>query len=140
MPSSSVDQRRAVVARLTWSLSLSVLARASSVSCVLYGESGDSGDFGLIASGKIDEKALITCASKVIEGRGGMPSVTTIGSFRTVRDTSLSEGGGEIAVRDGGPLLLGAGSYLRAMIDTAEKLGLRNRYQLHRVLKKLGLP
>jgi hypothetical protein len=84
-------------------------------------ESGDSGDFGLVASGKIDEKALITCASKVIEGRGGVPSVTTIGSFRTVRDTSLTEGGGEIAVRDGGPLLLGAGNYLRAMIDTAEK-------------------
>ncbi len=83
--------------------------------------SGDAGDFGLVASGKLDEKALIGCASKVIEGRGGTPSVTTIGSFRTVRDTSLAEGGGEIAVRDGGPLLLGAGGYLRAMIDAAEQ-------------------
>ncbi|MFO0761410.1 MAG: hypothetical protein U0359_33335 [Byssovorax sp.] len=84
-------------------------------------EGGDSGDFGLVAAGDLQEKALIDCASKVILGRGGTPSVTTIGSFRTVRDTSLTESGGEIAVRDGGPLLLGAGSYLRSMIDTAEQ-------------------
>jgi hypothetical protein len=84
-------------------------------------ESGDSGDFGVVAAGKLQEKAVIACASKVIEGRGGSPIVTTIGSFRTVRDGSSSESGGEIAVRDGGPLLLGAGSYLRAMIDAAEQ-------------------
>lgn len=80
---------------------------------------GDSGDFGLVASGPVDDARLIACAGKVIEARGGRPVVTTIGSFRTVRDAGLASGG-EIAARKGGPLLFGAGAYLRAMIDAAD--------------------
>lgn len=81
--------------------------------------SGDAGEFGLVAAGKIDDEAILACAAKVIEARGGHAVVTPIGGFRTVRDSGLP-GGGEIAVRKGGPLLLGAGSYLRAMIDAAD--------------------
>jgi hypothetical protein len=82
---------------------------------------GDTGDFGLVGSGRIEGEALIACASKVIEGRGGQPVLSTIGSFQTVRDASLGASGGEIAVRDRGMLLLGSGLYLRAMIDAADK-------------------
>ncbi|MRG96962.1 hypothetical protein [Polyangium spumosum] len=81
---------------------------------------GEGGDFGLVASGTIDPDALLACASKVIEARGGRSVVNPIGGFRTVRDASLSTSGAEIAVREGGPVLLGAGSYLRSMIDAAE--------------------
>jgi hypothetical protein len=81
---------------------------------------GDSGEFGLVAAGPIDDDALIACASKIIEARGGRPAVTTMGGFRSVHDATLATTGGEIAVRHGGPLLLGAGSYLRAMIDASE--------------------
>jgi hypothetical protein len=81
---------------------------------------GETGEFGLVAAGPIDDEALVKCASKVIEARGGQPVVTTVGGFRTVRDSTLALSGGEIAVKKGGPLLLGAGVYLRAMIDTAE--------------------
>jgi hypothetical protein len=81
---------------------------------------GDSGEFGLAASGPIDADALIACASKVIDARGGRAVTTALGSFRSVRDAALATTGGEIAVRKGGPLLLGAGSYLRAMIDAAD--------------------
>lgn len=84
---------------------------------------GDEGDFGLVAAGEAQDDALIACASKVIEARGGTPVVTSIGTFRTVRDSSLVGSGGEIAVRKGGPVLLGAGTYLRAMIDAAEGRG-----------------
>jgi hypothetical protein len=80
---------------------------------------GDAGDFGLVAAGPVDDEALVGCAAKVIEARGGRPVVTPLGSFRAVRDVSIA-GGGEIAVRKGGPLLLGAGAYLRAMIDAAD--------------------
>jgi hypothetical protein len=80
----------------------------------------DSGDFGLVAVGKVDDNAILACASKVIEARGGRPIVTKIGSFRTVHDGSLPTPGGEIAVKKGGPLLLGGGAYLRAMIDAAD--------------------
>jgi hypothetical protein len=80
----------------------------------------DAGDFGLVAAGAVDDEALVRCASKVIEARGGKPEVGTISGFRTVRDAAEGPGGGEIAVRKGGPLLLGAGVYLRSMIDAAE--------------------
>jgi hypothetical protein len=81
---------------------------------------GDAGEFGLVASGPVDDEALLACASKVIDARGGHAVTTAVGSFRSVRDASLSITGGEIAVRKGGPLLLGAGAYLRAMIDAAD--------------------
>lgn len=81
---------------------------------------GADGDFGLVASGAADADALLACASKVIEARGGRPVVNPIGSFRTVRDSAARGSGAEIAVRDGGPILLGAGTYLRAMIDAAD--------------------
>lgn len=81
---------------------------------------GDSGEFGLVAAGPVDHDAVIACAAKVIEARGGKPVITTIGAFRSVRDASLATSGGEIAARKGGPLLLGAGTYLRAMIDAAD--------------------
>lgn len=80
---------------------------------------GDAGEFGVVAAGKIDDEAILACAAKVIEARGGKAIITPIGAFRTVRDSAQS-GGGEIAVRKNGPLLLGAGSYLRAMIDAAD--------------------
>ncbi|MEJ7728729.1 MAG: hypothetical protein WKG00_05895 [Polyangiaceae bacterium] len=81
---------------------------------------GDEGDFGVVGAGPIDDEAVLSCASKVIAARGGKPVVTAIGSFRSVRDADLPGSGGEIAVRKGGPLLLGAGAYLRAMIDAAD--------------------
>jgi len=81
---------------------------------------GNDGDFGLVAAGKIDQAALVACAAKVIEARGGRSVVNTIGGFSTVRDASQSTSGAEIAVREGGPVLLGAGSYLRSMIDAAD--------------------
>lgn len=81
---------------------------------------GTDGDFGFVASGPIDAEALLSCASKVIEARGGRPVVNPIGGFRTVRDSAALASSAEIAARDGGPILLGAGTYLRAMIDAAE--------------------
>lgn len=81
---------------------------------------GDEGDFGVVAAGDAQDDAILACASKVIEGRGGKPVVTTVGSFRTVRDATMILSGAEIAVKKGGPILFGAGPYLRAMIDAAD--------------------
>ncbi|MBK8254557.1 MAG: hypothetical protein IPK82_18055 [Polyangiaceae bacterium] len=81
---------------------------------------GDEGDFGIVAAGDIPDEAILACAAKVIEQRGGKPVISTIGSFRTVRDATLVLSGAEIAARKGGPILLGAGAYLRAMIDAAD--------------------
>jgi hypothetical protein len=80
---------------------------------------GDSGEFGLAASGDFQEDAILDCAARVIQRRGGQPVTVPVGSFRAVHD-GASASGGEIAVRKGGPLLLGGGAYLRAMIEAAE--------------------
>ena len=80
---------------------------------------GDGGDLGLAAAGAIQADAIVTCARRVIEARGGRPIVTPVGSFSTVRDTGAPSGS-EIAVRPGGPVLLGGASTLRAMIDAAD--------------------
>jgi hypothetical protein len=82
---------------------------------------GADGDFGLVATGVVPRDALLSCAAKVIDGRHGRAVRTTVGGFETVRDASLSEAGGEIAVREGGPALLGSGAYMRAMIDAADQ-------------------
>lgn len=95
------------------------LERVTDVAVGIPATGGD-GDFGVVASGKIDAESLLSCAGKVIEARGGRPVVNPIGSFRSVRDASARSGGAEIAARDGGPILLGAGTYLRAMIDAAD--------------------
>ncbi|HVY46337.1 MAG TPA: hypothetical protein VHB21_10685, partial [Minicystis sp.] len=80
---------------------------------------GEPGDFGLAAAGDFQDDALVDCATRIIQKRGGRPVVAPLGAFRTVKDAA-SPAGGEIAVKKGGPLLLGAGPYLRAMIDAAE--------------------
>lgn len=87
---------------------------------IAFPAAGDTGDFGLAAAGEVDPDLVSSCAAKVIEARGGKPVIGTIGTFTTVRDAALPAGGGEIAVRKGGLLLLGGGPYLRAMIDAAE--------------------
>jgi hypothetical protein len=83
----------------------------------------DSGDFGLAAAGRVDDEAIIACAAKVIQARGGQPVIGTEGSFRTVIDAGETTTTGEIAARRGGLLLLGAGTYLHAMIAAADGRG-----------------
>jgi hypothetical protein len=75
-------------------------------------------DFGIAAIGDFSERRISACARAVIRRRGGVPVQTRIGSFLAVRDENGH--GGEIAVRDGGPVLVGAGGYLLAMIDAAD--------------------
>ncbi len=82
---------------------------------------GSDGDFGLVASGDVDDAALLACASKVIEARGGMVEIGAIGGFRSVRDVGQgSTDEGVIAVRAHGPILLGGAKYVRAMVDALE--------------------
>lgn len=103
-------------------------------------ETGDAGEIGLAAVGEVDDNAVVACASKVIERRGGRPVVTPIGAFRSVRDATLATTGGEIAVRKGGPVLLGAGNYLRSMIDAADGrlAGVRSQSAHARLSREIG--
>ncbi len=76
-------------------------------------------ELGLAATGDFDADAVADCATAIVRLHGGDPVRATLGSFVAVRDRDgASEG--EVAVRDGGPVLLSGGRYLRDMIDTTE--------------------
>jgi hypothetical protein len=93
-------------------------------------------DFGLVATGSFQADRLADCASTVIARQGGRPARSQIGSFIGVRDRNRSEGG-EVAIREGGPVLLGGGGYLRDMIDATEgRLPPVHRDEAHLALRR----
>ena len=95
----------------------------------------DAGDFGIAAIGSIGAQRLSTCASTLIQKRGGTPALTHIGSFMTIRDRTRP--GGELAVRSGGPLLISSSHYLREMIDASDgRAPSAERDTLHRALRR----
>jgi hypothetical protein len=75
-------------------------------------------DVGLAALGRFDAEQILACASTLIRKRRGEPRRTPIGSFLTLRDAHGR--GGEVAVRSGGPILVGGASTLRQLIDATE--------------------
>lgn len=81
------------------------------------GSAGES-DFGLAATGSLSAAPVIDCAEHVISARGRSPVRSEVGSFHSVRARDAS--GIEVAVRDGGPLLIASGPVLRDMVDAAE--------------------
>lgn len=82
---------------------------------------GRDGEFGIVGAGDVDAEAIAACASKVIEARGGKPAKTKLGSFTSVRDVGPgSQGSGEIAVKPGGPLLIGSGDAMRSLVDASD--------------------
>jgi hypothetical protein len=76
------------------------------------------GDFGLAATGDLAKGSLEACAKAVIAKRGGHATTRQQGTFTLVSDDDPKAG--SIAMRDGGPFLLGKGPWLDAMIEAAE--------------------
>ena len=75
-------------------------------------------DFGVIATGRFTATQITRCATASIDARGGDPVSSKLGNFSSVRDRNTEVG--EIAARDGGPLILSGGSYFRTLLDAAE--------------------
>jgi len=82
--------------------------------------SGEGDEIGVIAMGTIEAEPFLRCASEIIDRRGGKPVFETVGSFMTVREWHGNQGG-TIAARNGGPVLIGEGELLRAMIRAVEE-------------------
>jgi hypothetical protein len=89
-------------------------AGASFTSPGAAGES--SAPAAVIGTGRFEGRTVTDCASARIAARGGQASITTVGSFTSVRDRDLPA---EVAVRDG-LLVLSEGRYLRDILDIAE--------------------
>jgi hypothetical protein len=82
-------------------------------------EGGDKGEFGIAATGEIAKADFVACAQSAIKGRGGSAMVATRGDFTLVEDVA-SPGGARVAVREGGPVIVGRGTWLEAMMDAVE--------------------
>lgn len=76
-------------------------------------------DFAIVGVGKkLRAKDVVDCAQTVLRARHAEPRVQTMGSFTTVQE---SEGDhGVLAVRDGGPIVVGSGVWLGAIVDVAD--------------------
>jgi hypothetical protein len=107
--------------------------RELSVNVPLLG--ADDLELGFVAAGEFAGAAVADCAGAVVARRGGHPSRGRVGSFTTVADPDHSSWG-EIAVRDGGPVLLGRGAYLHDLVEAAEgRLGARDTDRDHKALR-----
>jgi hypothetical protein len=76
-----------------------------------------AGDFGIVATGRFTAAEITHCANAAIAQRGGRATLSTLGSFSSVRDRKGS--GGEVAARDG-LLVVSGGSYFRELLDAAD--------------------
>jgi hypothetical protein len=73
---------------------------------------------GIVATGPFDPARVLGCVARVIGRRGGTPVETRFGELVSIRDQRNP--GAEVAVRAGGPVLVGEGAYFRSMLDAAE--------------------
>lgn len=89
----------------------------------------------VVADGKLAAEPVLRCARALTLGRQGDPVLSALGSFATLRDRRAE---GELAVRDGGPLILSGGTYFRELVDRAQGLVPAEPSlleQLHRALR-----
>jgi hypothetical protein len=80
---------------------------------------GERGDFGVAVSTTLAKDVLVSCAKALVAKRGGEATTHQVGSFTVVSD-ARSASAPELALRDGGPVLLGKGDWLAKMIDAAD--------------------
>jgi len=66
---------------------------------------------GTLAVSKLE---VLDCATRLLQAHGGEPEASGLGGFQRLRD---KKGLAELAVRDGGPLVLSEGSYFRALLE-----------------------
>ncbi len=101
-------------------------------------EGGERGDFGVAFSADLTMDELATCARKAIVARGGTPSTTMRGGFAVIGDDSAPKQA-RLAYRDGGPFLVGRGTWLEAMIDAAAGRG-AHAHSEHEALRSVLAP
>lgn len=83
---------------------------------------GAATDVAVLAEGDVLADEVLACAEALMGARGGRPVREAAGSFMVLRDRGTAIGRGELAIRDGGPLILSGGAYFRELIErgTAE--------------------
>jgi hypothetical protein len=80
---------------------------------------GRAEGFGVFAVGNPDAERLLACAERIVTERHGQPVRRRRGRFSVLADASQSLSSAELAVADGGPIILGEPSYVAASIALA---------------------
>lgn len=103
-------------------------------------EEEGSGEFGLAMAGRTPPDELVACGFKLASDRGARLASDTVGSYTLVYGADTLHALtplGKLALREGGPHLLGRGAWLEAMMAAAE--GRRPRLaddERHRELRR----
>jgi len=103
---------------------------------VVVPEATELGGFGVFATGAFDADKFLRCAELIIRKRGGKPVRQPRHGFAVLRDTNLSLSSAELAVSDGGPLILGEPAYVSAGLKAA-RAGRSDRNAAHTALRDL---
>jgi hypothetical protein len=80
-------------------------------------DTGDRGDFGVVATGDVTADELVGCGNKLVAGSGPAPPMRDVGTFKVL---SHADTGVTIAFRRGGPAIGGRGEWITTMIAAAE--------------------
>ncbi len=99
---------------------------------------GPGDGFGFFAVGAFDATRLVACAEKIVAQRGGRPVRLSQGRFAILRDASLPADGAQLAVAEGGPVLLGDPGYVEASLSLAG--GAVIDHDIHRALREQVAP
>lgn len=75
------------------------------------------GEFGVIARGDLGAKDVAACAAVLAEARGGKTRVVESNGFTIVEDEGRERTVSRIALRPGGPIVVGAGRWLDTIMD-----------------------
>ncbi len=102
--------------------------RVDELAIAVPGGAEDAG-FGFFARGRIDAGELLGCAEKIVKERGGRPVRVPAGRFWVLKDASLELSSAELAVADGGPIVLAEPSYVRAALGTEGGSSMRSDAQ-----------
>ncbi len=84
-------------------------------------EAGEPGDFGLAVVVDLQRDEVVACATKVLTARGGNPTVHDEDGYSIVEDTNLGASRPRIAIRDGSPLFIGHGAWMRQMMGAFDR-------------------
>jgi hypothetical protein len=84
-------------------------------------EGHETSEFAVIALGPIDKTAFLSCAQRLLEERGLKANIRTRGAFTLVDEARDNMAPGPVlALRQGGPAVVGRGPWLEEILATLE--------------------
>jgi hypothetical protein len=88
-------------------------------------EGGEPGDFGVAVVVDLSREQVVTCATRVLEARGAIANVHDEDGYMIVEEHESGSKNARIALKEGSPLFIGRGLWLREMMRAFDGRGAR---------------